>query len=113
MGLAFAGFCGMTNETNGVSSAQTERLETRVYKIDDKTFGKNLKHLAGMKEGESKYQTLLRFFKQNGVEVIKGADSVFWDDTKGLYVRTTLSKQLKIERLVMAIQNNVQPSMIH
>ena len=110
--MAFTGFCGTTNETNGVSSAQTEKLATRTYKITTEFEG-NLKHLAGTKKGESNQEMLLRFFKESHIE-IKPPEAVFLNEEKSLlFVRATLVNQDKIERLVMAIQNNVQPSKIH
>jgi hypothetical protein len=112
VGLAFAGFCGTTNETNGAAQTQPEQLFTRTYKIDNETFVKNLTHLAGLKKGESKYQMLLRFFKQNGVTIERPA-VFFWADIAGLYFHATQTDLNKIEKLVVAVQNNVQPSEVH
>jgi hypothetical protein len=112
VGMAFTGFCGTTNETNGVSSAQTEKLAARTYKITTEFEG-NLKHLAGTKKGESNQEMLLRFCKQNGVE-IKSPESVFLNEKNGmLFAKATKSHQHKIEQIVVAIQNNVQPSQVH
>jgi hypothetical protein len=112
VGLAFTGFCGTTNETNGAAQTQQEQLFTRAFKIDNETFGKNLTHLAGFKEGESQYQMLLRFFKQNDV-TIERPTTLFWSHNNGLYFHATQTDLNKIEKLVMAIQNDVPPSEIH
>jgi hypothetical protein len=112
VGLPFAGFCGTTNETNSAAQTQPEQLFTRTYKIDNETFVKNLTHLAGFKEGESQYQMLLRFFKQNGVAIERPV-SFFWSHNLGLYFHATQADLNKIEKLVMAVQNNVPPSEIH
>jgi hypothetical protein len=112
VGMAFIGFCGTTNETNGASFAQTEKLSTRTYKITAEFEG-NLKHLAGAKKGESNQEMLLRFFKESHIE-IKPPEAVFLNEEKSLlFVHATLANQDKIERVVMAIQNNVQPSQVH
>jgi hypothetical protein len=113
VGLAFAGFCGTTNETNNAAQTQPEQLFNRTYKVsvDDEAFANNLKHLAGVKEGEDNLQMLLRFFKQNGVK-IESLATFFWAHIGGLFVHTTLADQNKIEKLVLAIQNNVQPSAV-
>ena len=112
IGLALTGFCGTTNETNSASQIQSEQLLSRHYKITAETFVSNLKNLAGTKEGKSDMQMLLRFFKQNGIE-IKNPESIFWnEEINELFVRATEIRQHKIERLVMAVQNNVPPSEI-
>jgi hypothetical protein len=88
-------------------------VSTVIYKVNVETFISNLKQLAGAKDGESNLAMLLRFFKQNGVEM-KSTESVFLSEEKRmLFVKTTKSHQHKVERLVLAIQNNVQPSEIH
>jgi hypothetical protein len=111
-GLAFTGFCELTNETNNSVQAQQEQLFTRTYKITNETFISNLKHLAGAKEGESNSQLLFRFLNQNGVE-IKAPETVFINEGRNLLLaRTTETHQDKIERLVAAIQNDIQPSRI-
>jgi hypothetical protein len=111
-GLAFTGFSGTTNETNA-SQIQSEQLLSRHYKVTAETFWNNLKDLAGTKEGESDIQTLLRYFKQNGIE-IKNPESIFWnEEINQLFVRATKVHQNKIKRLVEAIQNNVEPSEVH
>jgi hypothetical protein len=116
VGLAFTGFCGTTNETNNAAQTQPEQLFSRHYEITTETFVNNLKHLAGIKEGqssESDMQMLLRFFKQNGVE-IKTPESIFLSEEKNkLFVRAIEVHQDKIERLVAAIQNDIQPSEVH
>jgi hypothetical protein len=110
--LAFAGFCGTTNETNNAAQTQPEKLFSRSYKITTETFVSNLKNLAGAKEGESDFQILLRFFKENDIE-IRPPESIFLSEEKNrLFVRSTEAHQDKIERVVAAIINNVQPSEI-
>jgi len=111
VGLALTGFYGTANETN--SAVQPEQLFSRHYEITTETFVSNLKRLAGTKENESDLQMLLRFFKQNGIE-IKNPEAVFWkEENNELFVRATEVHQDKIERLVVAIHDNVPPSKVH
>jgi hypothetical protein len=99
VGLAFTGFSGTTNEANNPAQTQPEELLTRGYGINAETFASNLKHLAGVKEGESNLQMLLRFFKQNGIE-IKTPESIFLSEEKSkLFVRATEVHQHKIEQM--------------
>jgi hypothetical protein len=112
-GLVFTGFCGTISETNSSVQAQQELLFSRSYEITTETFVSSLKHLAGVKEGESNTQMLFRFFKENDV-VLEPPESVFLNEEQNkLFVRSTETHQNKIERLVLAIQNNVQPSEVH
>jgi hypothetical protein len=88
-------------------------LLTRGYKFTAETFWNNLKDLVGTKEGETNFQMLLRFFRENGEE-IKQPDSIFISETHGIFfVKAPLDKQEKIERLVIAIQNDIPPSEVH
>jgi hypothetical protein len=118
VGLPFAGFCGTTNETNNAAQTQPEQLLTRTYvfahsyKIDKETFVKNLTHLAGFKDGESEYYMLLRFFRQNGV-AMEEPTRCSWSQNYGLYFQATQTDLNKIEKLMLAIQNNAQPSEVH
>jgi hypothetical protein len=121
VGLALTGFCGTTDETSTVAQTQPEQLVTRTYKVTAESFWANLKHLAGTKAGEDNFQMLCRFFKKNGLE-IKPPTSIFLnlgpfpnpnEGKNFLFVRATQTNQNKIERLVAAIQNNVQPSQVH
>lgn len=121
VGLAFTGFSGTTNETNGAVQTQQEQLLTRHYNFTAETFWNNLKDLAGIKEGEDNLQRLRRFFGENGVEM-RPPTVTFLDlgpfpkPLEGqnlLFVRATQADQNKIEKLLMAIQNNIQPSEVH
>ncbi len=106
--FAFTVVCGTTNDTNNPVQIQPEQLLSRHYKIVVETFFGNLKNLAGAKEGESDVQMLIRYFKQNGVD-IKNPEVVFFD-RENLFVRATAHHQDKIENIVVAIANNIQPS---
>ena len=111
-GLAFTGGCGKTNQANSAVQNQQESLSSRTYTIAAEFEG-NLKHLAGTKEGESNQEMLLRFFKESHIE-IKPPEAVFLKEEKNLlFVHATSADQDKIERVVIAIQDNVQPSKIH
>jgi hypothetical protein len=91
---------------------QQVQLPARTYKITTEFEG-NLKRPAGTKEGESNQEMLLRFLKESHIE-IKPPEAVFLNEEKNLlFVRATLANQDKIERVVAAIQNNVQPSQVH
>jgi hypothetical protein len=109
-GLVFAGVCGTTNEANRSVQTQPGKLFSRAYTITTETFASNLKKLAGAKAGESNSQRLLRFFKENDVE-IKPPESIYLSEEKNkLFVRSTEVHQNQIERLVAAIQNDVPPA---
>ena len=57
-------------------------------------------------------ETMRRFFKQNGIEM-KSPEAVFLNEKNGmLFVKAAKSHQHKAEQIVMAVQNNVQPSEI-
>lgn len=109
VGLAFTGISGTTNGTDNVPQTQPESLVSRHYAINQ-TFWDNLKHLAGVKEGEDNLQMLIRYFKQNGIE-IQNPEAMFFD-RENLFVRATAANQNQIERLVVAIKNDVQPSKV-
>lgn len=120
VGLAFIGFCGTANETNSAAQTKPEQLVSRHYTIDAEIFWDNLKHLAGVEEGEDNLQMLRRFFEKNGVEM-KPPTVIFLDlgpfpkpleGKNVLFTRATEANQNKMERIVTAIQNNVQPSEI-
>ena len=121
VGLVFTGSCGTTNETNSAAQTQPEQLLTRHYIISAETFWDNLKHLAGVKEGEDNLQMLRRLFEKNGVEM-KPPTVIFLDlgpfpkpleGQNVLFARATEADQNKIGKLVLAVQNNVQPSEVH
>jgi hypothetical protein len=100
-------------KTPSAIRTQQEKLSEVVYKIDTKTFVNNLKLLAGAKDGESNMELLHRFFNQNDVEM-KSPEGLFLDEkTRNLFINATKSHQNKAERIVMAIQSNVQPSKIY
>ncbi|HEY1716945.1 MAG TPA: hypothetical protein VGH42_01475 [Verrucomicrobiae bacterium] len=113
IGLAFFRGCKKTNEAPNANQLQQEQLFSRSYTINPETFISNLKNLAGTEGSETDIQMLLRFFKQNGVEM-KIGESIFLSEEKNkLFVRATEVHQNKIERVVEAIQNNIQPSQEH
>ena len=111
-GLAFTGGCEKNNKADAATQKQQAQLFSRTYKITVE-FGDNLKRLTATKEGESKQEMLVRFFKESHIE-IKPPEAVFLIEDKNLlFVHATLANQNKIERVVVAIQNNVQPSKVH
>jgi hypothetical protein len=121
VGLALTGFYGTADETNSAVQTQQEQLLTRHYNFIAETFWNNLKDLAGIKEGEDNLQRLRRFLGEKGVEM-KPPTVTFLDlgpfpkPLEGqnlLFVRATQADQNKIEKLVMAIQNNIQPPAVH
>jgi len=102
LSLVLPSFCGSTNETTTASGAH---LLTRSYKISPDAFVQNLKKLAPPKSGESNQQLLVRFFKENHIEILKPA-AVFLDEKKErLLVRTTQTDMDQIESLIQKIMN--------
>jgi hypothetical protein len=113
IGLVFFHGCKKTSETPSATQTQQEKLSEVIYKIDTETFVNNLKQLAGAKDGEPNMEMLHRFFNQNGVEM-KSPEAFFLDEKSGnLFINATKSDQHEVERIVMAIQENVQPSKIY
>ena len=112
VGLAFTGGCGKNNKANSAVQNQQKPLFSRTYKITAE-FEDNLKRLAGTKKGESNQEMLVRFFKESHIE-IKPPEAVFLIEDKNLlFVHATLANQNKIERVVVAIQNNIKPSKVY
>ena len=102
VGLIFAGFwiIWRHHETNKAAQIRQEKLVEIVYKINLEAFTNNLKHLAGVKDGESTTELFLRFCKQNDFE-IKSPESIALVEKQGmLFAKATEIHQKKIERLV-------------
>jgi hypothetical protein len=102
--LAFVSV-GIGQTTNGPGPSQTQSapLITRTYQIE--AFMNNVKHLMPPKNGESDFQLLLRFFKQNEIE-IKKPELVFMNHKQHeLYVRATQTDQDKIGALIAKVQS--------
>jgi hypothetical protein len=94
--LALACVAGSTNAT----VQTTEPLLTRSFdKFDIGTFVHNLRQLAPPKQGESNQALLLRYFKENNVEVEKPG-AVFLDEKgKRLLVRAAKAQLDRIQAL--------------
>src|SRR5258705_4257254 len=83
-------------------TSSAERLLTRVYKINANTFVRGLKQLAPPKTGEANQDLLLRFLKENHVEIQK---AYLDEQNDRLAVRTTQVDLDKIDALVQKIMN--------
>jgi hypothetical protein len=84
-------------------------LVTRVYNIDTETFIRNLKQTAPRKTGESNQDLLLRFFKDNRVEIHKPSVLFLDEKEQRLIVRTTEAQKDKINDLIHRIMNPKLP----
>ena len=101
-GLVLPGLSGTTNEA---TTASAEPLVARTYKIRADAFVRNLKKLETPKSGESDQDLLVRFFREQRIEIQKPA-AVFLDGKQGtLLVRTTQASQDQIENLIDKIVN--------
>lgn len=78
-------------------------LITRRYNVNTQTFVSHLKHLAPTRPSESDRDLLLRFFKQEHVEMEKPAAVLLDEKTGKLIIRAKRSDQDKVEALVARI----------
>ena len=97
-GLVLTGLAGTTNEM-----APAGDLITRRYNVNTQTFVSHLKHLAPARPSESDQDLLLRFFKQEHVEMEKPAAVLLDEKTGKLIIRAKRSDQDKVEALVARI----------
>jgi len=109
--LVLASFAGSTNEP---TTASSDRLLVREYKIKSDTFVRSLKQLEVANPndpGESNQALLVRYFKNKQV-VVEKPGSVFLDE-KGnrLIIRTTKVQQEKIQMLfeIILITSSLPP----
>jgi hypothetical protein len=95
-----------TGESNAITHASAEPLDTRIYHVRTETFVQNLKRLATpAKTNETNQELLLRFLKENKIELQK-SEAVQLVEKKGIVVaRLTSPDQSKLEDLVWKIIN--------
>jgi hypothetical protein len=102
LGLASVGFSETTNAVD-CSHGTVDHLSTRIY--DTTAFFTHLKQQLSPEKGESDQQLVLRYFKQNQIEIAK-PEAVFVNDGKHqLYVHTSPADQDKIATLIEKVQN--------
>ena len=95
-GLVFTSFGGDTNEPYELTP-----LPTRVYNINGETFMPHLKQLITPKSGESNQDLLLRYFKDQHIEIKKPAALIMvLEGDSFLIVRTTAHDLAEIKRLL-------------
>ncbi len=80
-----------------------EQLLTRSYEIVADVFVRNLKQLTPPKSGEPNQELLLRFLKENHVEIQKPTVVILDPKRDRLHVRATQGDQDKIQTLVEKI----------
>jgi len=96
--LVFPSIGGATNET---ATASSEHLVARFYRIEADTFVRRLKESTPPNSTESNQHLLVRFLKENHVELKKPA-FVFLDEKRSiLQISTTEADQDRIERLLV------------
>src|SRR5206468_3719911 len=100
--LIFNSYGGAGNET---TSAPGEPLVNVSYHVSTETFVRNLKQLAPPKSGESNQDLLLRFLKENKVEIQKPAAVLLLEKKGRVLAHMTQADQHKIELLVMKVMN--------
>ncbi|MGH7953776.1 MAG: tetratricopeptide repeat protein [Limisphaerales bacterium] len=102
LGLVSVGMSDTTNAPAGSSQSQSAGLVQKEY--DAGIFVDKLKTKLTPQAGESDYSLVLRYLKQNGVEVQK-PEAIFLNERKHqLYVRASKSEQEKIEALIVKLQ---------
>ena len=95
-GLVFTSFGGNTNEVYELSP-----LPAKIYHINGAKFMIHLKQLVTPKHGESNQALLLRYFKEQHIEIRKPATLDLMLEGDLLVVRTTAHDQVEIERLLL------------
>jgi RNA polymerase sigma factor (sigma-70 family) len=96
----------ITKEQSDVMN--TNRMFSRTFRIVDiGAFFQNLKRSFPANDGESNPQTLLRFFKQNGVTFDPPASLFIANDTNQMIlVRNTLTNLATIEKFIAVVNSN-------
>lgn len=92
-----------SGQADDTASPKSEPLLTRTYAIKHEVFVKNLKYVLSPKEGESNQDTLLRFLKNNGIEIKTPAAVLLNEQSNRVLVRATDSSQSKIETLLLKL----------
>jgi tetratricopeptide (TPR) repeat protein len=102
LGLVSAGICDTTNQPVDSSQSSLAGLVTRTYDIG--LLVSSLKIQMPPQTGESDYLLVLRYFKQNKIEIQKPGVVFLNDKRHQLYVRAPKSDQDKIEALIVKLQ---------
>jgi len=97
LGLLVPNLGGSTTEA---FTASDDHLVSRFYRIDPDRFVRNLKKSVSLLEGESNQHLLVRFFKENHVELKKPAKVLLDEERSILSLTTTKADHDKIERLL-------------
>jgi len=93
-------------ETTNQEATNSPHISQRVFKIDLPTLLQNINRTVPSLPGESSYETIVRFIKQNGVE-LNAPDGIYLNDRLGqLYVRTSATNLDAVENLIMRVNSN-------
>lgn len=98
LGLVSVGICDTTNQPADSSQSPPAGLIQRTYAVE--SFVSSLKTQLPPKDGESDYSLMLRFLKQNKIEIQKPGAIYFNDRRHQLYVSATKADQEKIAALI-------------
>ena len=104
MSFAFVSV-GTSQTTNAPDSSQTQAvpLIERSYKAEG--FIDKVRQLMTPKSGESDFQLLVRFFKQNKIEIQQPEAMFLEGKFHMLFIRATQADQDKIEALITKVQD--------
>jgi tetratricopeptide (TPR) repeat protein len=98
LGLVSVGICDTTNQPADSSQRPLAGLIQRTYGIE--SFVSKLKILMPPENGESDYSLVLRYLKQNKIEIQKPGAIFLSDKRHQLYVMAPKADQEKIEALI-------------
>ena len=98
LGLVSVGICDTTNQSADSSQSPLHGLIQHKYAVE--VFVTNLKKLTPPKSGESDYSLVLRYLKQNKIEIQKPGAIFLNDRLHQLYVMAPKADQEKIEALI-------------
>jgi hypothetical protein len=99
----------IADSTNKTAAPATEQMFTRSYKISTEKFVRNLHKWAPAPiEGESNHDLLVRFFKENNVDITTPSALLLSGDDVTVYVRSSEKILNKIPSLINKIENYIE-----
>lgn len=93
----------VTGEWIATDAVKPAPLITHAYNVDIASFVSHLQHLAPPESGETRYELLLRYIKQQHIDLPENS-SISWSDKDGkLFVMTTPAAQKTIHVVIQKI----------
>src|SRR5665647_1762118 len=102
LGLVSVGMSDSTNAPADSSQSQLAGLVQKTYHTG--TFVDKLKAQMPPQTGEPDYSLVLRYLKQNGIEIQRPGAIFISDRKQQMYVMASKSDQAKIEALIVKLQ---------